>query len=292
MIKRTLALLMFVALVAGLVPALGPDGEAAGAGITVGRVHKQFQPTKGKVFVLVIGTDARSGNPNARADAIHIAGINTRTMRGGILNFPRDTWVSIPGRGFSKINEALPRGGPRLLAKTLERETGIRIDYWVMVGFQGFRNIVKEVGPIRLRIHRRIYDRGSGANIPAGRRRFGPDNGLAYVRTRKAFSGGDVTRATNQGKFLLGMLRKLRSDLDRRPSNLLQWMGATRRHARFDVSPRELYRLAVLTSQVKPGRVKNRTIPVRVGWVGAASVVFAQPGARSLYKRLRRTASF
>jgi len=222
-IKRASALLVFVALVSALVPILGPARSATeNAPISAGRVHKRFQPNKGKIFVLVIGSDARTGNPNLRADAIHIAGINTKTMRGGILNFPRDSWINIPGRGQTKINEALYFGGPTLLAKTLEAETGIRIDYWVMVGFQGFQNIIRAVGPVQVNLARRLDDPGgSGARIPGGKRKLGAANSLAFVRTRKAFSGGDITRTTNQGRFLLAMLRELRGDVERAPVALL-----------------------------------------------------------------------
>lgn len=293
MIKRASALLVFVALVTVMIPVLGPArGESDNAPIAAGRVHKRYQPNKGRIFVLVIGSDARTGNPNLRADAIHIAGVNTKTMRGGILNFPRDSWVNIPGRGTSKINEALYYGGPALLAKTLEAETGIRIDYWVMVGFQGFQRIIRATGRVPIALPNRIDDPGgSGARIPAGKRTLGPTNSLAYVRTRKAFAGGDITRTTNQGRFLLGMLRGLRDDVGRNPAALLNWIAAARRNARLNISAREVFRLGILTSQVKPSDVGNVTVPVSLGSVGAASVVFIRPEARSIYARFKKNAS-
>jgi LCP family protein required for cell wall assembly len=289
--KRTLGLLTFVALVATLVPVLGTDSPEA-APLVFGRVHAEYQPNTGKIFILVIGSDARHGNPNLRADAIHIVGIDTKTMRGGILNFPRDSYVNIPGHGSAKINEALYRGGPQLLARTLEAETGIRLDYWVLVGFEGFQDILASVGPIPIRLARPVYDPGgSGARLKAGKQRLTHWRALAYVRTRKAFAGGDFTRTTNQGRFLLAMLRKLRDDVDRNPATLLRWMAATRKYARLNVSPQELYRLAVLASQVSPKRVDNVTIPGSTGSVGAASVVHIGSGARSIYQRFRKNGS-
>ena len=153
-----------IATAATLLPMIG-SAPINAAPLLVGKVHGSFQPEDGKIFVLVIGNDARSGNPdNSRADAIHIAGINTKTMKGGILNFPRDSWVSIPGAGTSKMNEALYRGGPRTLAHTLENLTGIRIDYWVMVGFEGFRGIIDDIGGVEMKITQPVYDpTGSGA---------------------------------------------------------------------------------------------------------------------------------
>jgi LCP family protein required for cell wall assembly len=293
MIRRASVLVAFVLLVSALVPLLGPAGTANdNVPIAAGRVHQRFQPRKGKIFALVIGSDARSGNPNLRADAIHIAGINTRTMRGGILNFPRDSWVNIPGRGSAKINEALYAGGPALLAQTLEAETGIRIDYWVMVGFEGFQEIIKDVGPIQMHFASRLDDPGgSGASIPAGKRKLRSIDSLAFVRTRKAFAGGDITRTTNQGRFLLAMLHELRTDIGRNPAELLNWVAAARRHARLNISAREIFRLGILTSQVKPSDVGNVTVPVSLGSVGAASVVFIQPQAHSIYARFKQKGS-
>jgi polyisoprenyl-teichoic acid--peptidoglycan teichoic acid transferase len=289
MIKRSTALMVAVISAIVLIPALG--AEKGRPSITIGRVHQEFQPNKGKIFVLVIGSDARSGNPNLRADAIHIAGINTKTMRGGILNFPRDSWVNIPGSGFGKINESLYRGGPELVAKTLEQLTGIRIDYYALVGFQGFQSIMKHIGPVPITLSTSMNDYGSGANLPAGKQRLDAREALAYVRSRKTLSNGDIGRTTNQGHFLLALLRKLQDGVDRHPDTLLKWIATTRRQARFDISAEEMFRLGILASQVQPKKIGNVTVPVSIGSMGAASVVFIQPSAHSIYERFKKNAS-
>jgi LCP family protein required for cell wall assembly len=292
-IKRLAALACVVALVCVGIPLLGGGESSLAAPAFFGRVHESYSPDPGKVFILVIGNDARSGNPDAsRADAIHIAGINTKTMRGGILNFPRDSWVNIPGYGSAKINEALYDGGPELLAQTLENITGIRIDYWVMTGFEGFRNIVDDLGGVKMNIPTDVYDpTGSGAKLDAGTQNLGPLNALAYVRTRHSFGAGDIARTTNQARFLLAMLRKLQRQVESNPSSLLRWMSIAREHARLDIGADELFRLGVIASQVKPGDIGNVTVPVSLGSVGAASVVFISGGAQPLYNRFKENAS-
>jgi LCP family protein required for cell wall assembly len=211
-------------------------------------------------------------------------------MRGGILNFPRDSWVPIPGYGTSKINEALYRGGPALLASTLENLTGIRLDYWVMVGFEDFRNIMRALGRVKFHLPTAVYDpSGSGARLRAGTQRLGAHQSLAYLRTRHSFGGGDVTRTTNHGRFLLALLKKLRGEVDNSPSSLLRWISITRRFARMDVPAEEMLRLGVLASKVKPRDVGNVTVPVSVGSVGAASVVFISGSASGVYERFRET---
>ena len=282
-----------VATVAIAIPAVGGDRRGAAAPVTAGRVHASYRPTNGKLFVLVIGSDARSGNPtDVRADAIHIVGVNTRTLRAGILNFPRDSWVSIPGHGSGKINEALNAGGPQLLARTLESITGIRLDYWVLTGFEGFQSIVARLGGVELRLNQDVRDPGgSGANLQAGQRRLSAVDSLAFVRTRKSFAGGDVTRTTNHGRFLIAMLRKLRAEAARDPAAVLRWHIVGRDNTRLNLSPDEAFRLGILATQIRPRRVGNVTVPVSIGSVGAASVVFISPGAQSIYRRFERTAA-
>ena len=293
MTKRAAALVAFLGLICTMLPMIGtpPAGRAAPA--MFGRVHETFQPQKGKIFVLAIGNDARYGNPDrSLADAIHILGINTKTMKAGVLNFPRDSWVNIPGYGFAKINEALFHGGPELLARTLEDLTGIRIDYWVMVGFQGFENIIRQLDGVKMRIPTDVSDiGGSGAQLRAGMQTLKGYQALAYARTRKAFMGGDVARTTHQGDLLVALTRKLRKETGRSPAALLRWMAVTKEHARFDISANEMFRLGILASQVKAKDVGNVTIPVSLGFVGAASVVFISPNARSIYATFKQNGS-
>ncbi len=294
MIRRAASFIVVIALVCVGIPLVGAgERSLAAATVMAGRVHANFQPNTGKIFALVIGNDARSGNPdNARADAIHIVGINTETMKGGILNFPRDSWVEIPGYGGSKINEAIVAGGPQRLAQTLEKLTGIRLDYWVMTGFEGFSGLIKSVGAIPYEINQDIYDpSGSGAAIEAGTKFLGAAGALAYVRTRHNFGGGDVDRTTNQGSFMKAMLGRFVSKTAADPSTLFRWMSATERNTRFDVPPDEMFRLAVLASQLDPKDVGNVTVPVSLGSMGAASVVFISDAAKGIYKRFKKNGS-
>jgi polyisoprenyl-teichoic acid--peptidoglycan teichoic acid transferase len=291
-IKRILALAVVVALVSLCVPLLGAAPSAAGPAL-FGRLSGAYQPNKGKIFILVIGNDARTGNPDrSRADAIHIVGVNTRTMRAGILNFPRDSWVNIPGYGSAKMNEALYHGGPELMAQTLENVTGIELDYWVMTGFQGFRGIIEELGGVKMRIPTDVFDpTGSGAKIKAGTQNLGPLNALAYVRTRHSFSSGDIARSTHQADFLIAMLKKLHRQVESNPAVLLGWLAIAREHARLNLSPDEQFRLGILASQIAVKKVGNVTVPVSVGSVGAASVVFISPSALNIYQRFRQNGS-
>ena len=290
--RRVLAAVAFVALVCGIVPLVGSE-SASTATLAFGRAHRRFQPLDGKVYVLIVGNDARSGNPdNVRADALHLVGFNVNTGRGGIINFPRDSYVPIPGSGTARINESLNRGGPDLVVQTVESLTGIKIDYWIMTGFVGFQGMLDELGEVRYHIDRDIFDpTGSGARLKKGTDSLKSWQALAYVRTRHNFPNGDIDRTTNQAKFLLALLQKFQRVIDRNPAELLDWMAAVQKHTRLNPGPDELFKLAILASQVEPRKVKSVTVPVTLGSAGAASVVFIQPEAQGIYNRLKSRGS-
>jgi polyisoprenyl-teichoic acid--peptidoglycan teichoic acid transferase len=289
--KPLLSVVVLVALMAAWLPVFGRTSQSAAA-ISIGRVHARFQPITGKLFVLVIGSDARYGNPNgALADAIHLVGIDTRSMRGGILNFPRDCWVNIPGHGMGKINQSLIEGGPQLVARTVESLTGVRIDYWVMAGFGGFKGIINRLGRIKVRIPQDLHDPGgSGADLSAGQHWLGPLQALSFVRDRHDFPNGDVSRTTNQAIFLVDLLKTLRREVTREPASLLKWMAIARRYTRLNISLGELFRLGIIASDVSPKHVGNVTVPVSFGFEGTQSVVFISPRARSIFARFKRKA--
>ena len=293
MTRRALALIALIASIVAAFPLLDGGSDGRASGVFAGRVHRAFQPNDGKIYILVLGSDARNGNPQrARSDAIHIVGINAKTMRGGILNFPRDSWVNIPGYGSAKINEAMQKGGPSLVARTLENLTGIRLDYWVLTGFDGFEGLIRRIGNVPITPRRDVYDPGgSGAALQAGRRWLPSWKALAYVRTRKAFKDGDVARTSNQGRFLLQMLKLLHDQVGRDPSAVFKWIAAGREFTHLNISADEIFRLSVLATQVVARRIGNVTVPVSIGSVGASSVVFISPNAKSLYSRFRKNAS-
>jgi len=72
-------------------------------------------PSRGPLFVLVIGSDARPGQSvtGARADTLHLVGVNPQQGRVSVLGIPRDSWVTIPGaRGPARSTRRWPAAGP------------------------------------------------------------------------------------------------------------------------------------------------------------------------------------
>src|SRR5215831_1402256 len=102
---------------------------------------------------LITGSDSRAGLTRAqkrqlhtgsdagrRSDTILILHIPSNGGRPVLISLPRDSYVTIPGFGQNKINAAYPFGGPKLLAKTVQDNTGLRIDHYIGIGFGGLRS--------------------------------------------------------------------------------------------------------------------------------------------------------
>ena len=64
---------------------------------------------KNVIVILAVGSDARPGENmlHTRGDALHLIFMNTRTHAAADIGIPRDSYVSIPGAGRSRINAAL-----------------------------------------------------------------------------------------------------------------------------------------------------------------------------------------
>jgi LCP family protein required for cell wall assembly len=263
---------------AGLLP---PDGKPWRPPIpftsaTAGR--------RGTVFILVIGSDARPGSSLSRsnADSIHIVAVDADGGRGTIVGLPRDSWVEIPGHGTRKINSALALGGPDLLAETVTRRTGIRIDYYVLTGFNGLKAMVDQLGGVDVEVTRRMNDPHSGSRFDRGWHWFHGDEALAFSRDRHSVALGDFSRSENQGALLLAALAKFRAEVGE-DGALRRWVDVLTGQTQLDISLQELLALGVTARNLEPGRMANVVASGRVGTAGGASVVFLDEAADALF---------
>jgi LCP family protein required for cell wall assembly len=234
-------------------------------------------------FVLILGSDARGGNPtNARSDSIHVLAVDPKKRQGTIVGIPRDSYVDIPGHGRRKINEALNRGGPELAVRTVRNLTGMPITYYVLTAFEGMRALVSDIGGVDAYVPYDMNDVNSGAYFKQGWHRMNGEKALAFSRNRHV-PAGDFARQENQGRVMLDGLKKLRAETSRQ-SEVETWVKIALRHVRLDMSLQDAVRLAVITRVTAASSVKNYTAAGRTGSAGGASVVFLNEQALALFR--------
>ncbi|MDF2823478.1 MAG: cell envelope-related transcriptional attenuator [Mycobacterium sp.] len=149
---------------------------------------------------------------NGRTDTImlvHVPGIGSDAP-ATVVSLPRDSYVPIPGYGSDKINAAFSVGGPQLLAQTVELATGLRVDHYAEVGFDGFAAVVDALGEVTVCPAEPIADPLAGINLPAGCQDLNGANALGYVRSR-ATARADLDRMTNQREFMSALLARATS---------------------------------------------------------------------------------
>ncbi len=172
---------------------------------------------------LLVGSDSRAGlsaeerrelgTGNAsgqRTDTILV--LHTGSGPNVLMSIPRDSIVEVPGQGTTKINAAYAFGGPELLARTIENETGIRVDEYVEIGFGGFVDLVDAVGGIEICPEKAMEDKLAKLDIEAGCQEADGATALGYARSRKTYTSlGDVQRAQAQREVVSAIGRKVAS---------------------------------------------------------------------------------
>ena len=171
---------------------------------------------------LLVGSDSREdltkeereelstgGAAGSRTDTIMV--LHTGSGPNLLMSIPRDSIVDIPGEGTGKINAAYAFGGAKLLVRTIESETGIRIDQYVEIGMGGVAGIVDAVGGIRVCPKEAMKDPLAGLNIKKGCQEVDGPTALGYARSRKTSGIGDIDRARRQREVVAAVGDKVLS---------------------------------------------------------------------------------
>ncbi len=296
---RTVKLVKALALVVvlGLTAFVVPPSAVQPSDVSLVKIrHARGVATGGKdvIWILGVGSDARPGQAmtRARGDALQMVGINTRTGAATAIGVPRDSWVSIPGHGREKINSALYFAGPRGMAGAMRNLIGIEPDYVVVTRFPFFEDMVDEIGGITVANPRRFADPHlKKEGFEQGRIHLDGYNAMAFSRIRKGLAGGDFDRSANQQRTLRGIHARISSQADR-PGFIERGVMTVMAHSDTNASPAELFEIAQAVAQVDPRRITTCVVRGRIGFVGAASVVFPDVAqARRLGRDARQDAA-
>jgi LCP family protein required for cell wall assembly len=254
---------------------------------------------------LIVGSDSREGLSEAERQRLatgQAAGRRTDTMmllhipRGGgqptLVSLPRDSYVPIPGRGRNRLNAAYAFGGPKLLVQTVEGVTGIRIDHYMEIGFDGFASLVDAVGGVSLCVDAPMNDSKAGLKLGAGCQVLDSRQALGYVRTR-ASARGDLDRVVRQQQFISALIDKMTSPgvlLNPFRSVPLALNGAGTIAVDSGDHIYHLIRFPFALRSVSRGDGVAGTVPIarnaNVG--GAAVVLWDRPKALALFEAIKQ----
>lgn len=239
------------------------------------------------INIMLVGQDRRPGSTGRTlSDTMILCTVNTDKNTITLTSFLRDIYVYIPGyaKGYNRLNAAYKIGGTDMLAETMLVNFGVQVDHFVVVDFDGFKDIVNAIGGIDMKLTAKEAEYmntnkwdgldSTGWALKAGVNHLNGDQALAYSRIR-AIGNYDFGRTERQRKVLTAIMEKYRnSSIDQLWSllNTLLPMIST------DMSNSDITSLAMtLLPMLKSTDLNNQRIPIdgsyESAYVGKANVI-------------------
>ncbi|MDH3730919.1 MAG: LCP family protein [Acidimicrobiia bacterium] len=136
---------------------------------------------------LVVG----SGFQGRLADVIMLFLLPDDGGQPSIVSLPRDLYLPSPCAGeMMRINANYngcgdTASGPQLLALAVADFTGIEVDHFALFDFEGFDEIIDDVGGVTICVDNPVRDADAWLSLPAGCTEASGAQALGWVRTRK-----------------------------------------------------------------------------------------------------------
>jgi len=174
-----------------------------------------------RINVLIVGLEG------PRSDTIMLASFDRKTKEANIISIPRDTYYQREGYSkyadTQKINAiyGMEKEGIKALMEAVENLTGLTINNYVTIDYDGVRAAVDAIGGVEVDVpfHMRYSDPYAkpalNINIPAGKQIIYGDKALEFLRFRKTnyagyqgYANGDLGRVEVQQKFIKSAIGK------------------------------------------------------------------------------------
>ena len=274
-------------------------------------------PSAGRPLnVLVLGSDYRDeaamaaeGKRTAgmRADTTMVVHVSADRQRVEVVSIPRDSLVKIPScemtngattraQSSSMINNAFAigwdNGGDLASAaacagRTVQENTGLTIDHFVVVDFNGFQSMIDAIGGVDICIPVDLHDPYTGLKLSAGQQRLEGETAFKFARARhgNVGDGTDIARIGNQQRLVAAIVDEVLSrDVLGSPPRLVSFLDAATQSLTVDsgLDITTLTGLAFSAKSIEPSNIVLMTVPWapaksdpnRVQWTSAATTLW------------------
>jgi LCP family protein required for cell wall assembly len=267
--------------------------------------------------IMVIGSDSRDGLSAAygtglvtdQSDTLMVIHIPADRQWAEVMSIPRDSWVSIPACEMGdgqlsspaqfKINEAFAIGnldgnhtklGVACTVKTVEQDTGIYINHFIVVNFTGFENMVAALGGVYECNPTPIDDPNSGLRLAAGNHLLTPAQALGYVRARYTLGdGSDLERIGRQQAFMSSLVSRVRGELYN-PLAVYRFLDAFTKSLTIDTQLggiTGLYDLGQSLRAIPSSKIAFFTLPNYTDPTATANVLWTEPEDVQIFASFR-----
>ncbi|MGG1242523.1 LCP family protein [Bacillus cabrialesii] len=184
-------------------------------------LRSQVVDMKKKPFsILFMGIeDYATKGQKGRSDSLIVVTLDPKNKTMKMLSIPRDTRVQLASDttgSKTKINAAYSKGGKDETVETVEKFLQIPIDKYVTVDFDGFKDVINEVGGIDVDVpfdfdEKSDVDESKRIYFKKGEMHLNGEEALAYARMRKQDKRGDFGRNDRQKQILNALIDQMSS---------------------------------------------------------------------------------
>lgn len=238
------------------------------------------QPVKGekadRINMLLLGYGGEGHPGGGLTDTIMVASIKPSTDEVVLISIPRDLVVNFGGKKaadqeWRKINYAMDFGGVEFAQKKVEEVLGLPIHYYVSVDFDGFRQVIDDMGGVDVYVENAFTDRQypdynygyQVVDFQQGWQHFTGEQALQFARSRHGNHGenSDFARSARQ-QIIINAVREelLSAGTILNPTKLLSIFNSLGDHIRTNAEVWELAHLATLTKDISAENMVSRVI--------------------------------
>ncbi|AHB41799.1 cell envelope-related transcriptional attenuator [candidate division SR1 bacterium RAAC1_SR1_1] len=178
----------------------------------------------GNINVMIIGYGGANHAGGYLADSIMVASWNKKLGAVTMISVPRDFYVTNKEtRVFGRINEVFSRGvgrkhefdtGAKAMIGQLEEVIGVKIPYYALIDFEGFKKVIDTLGGIEIDVPKVIHDTTYPTenmgymtlHVNTGVQLFSGERALMYARSRHSTS--DFDRSLRQQQIMKAIVTK------------------------------------------------------------------------------------
>ncbi len=241
--------------------------------------------SKNVINILLLGLDSKEGlTSGGRSDSMILVSLNKETKQIHMNSFFRDSWCYTNAGGydtFCKMNASYYYGGPSGVIDTIEKNFKVDIDYYVVVDFTSFVEVIDALGGVTVEVQeyeaeyinattKYTIEHGSAVKLSG-------NEALVFSRIRKSDSDSDVSRTRRQRMVISALINSAKGASI---SQLNDVLDILLQYVKTDLTKMQIISYATqgvtngwLNYEIKQHTFMSGEDVFRTGWVGDVSVV-------------------